>query len=176
MNCKIRNNVFETNSSSSHCLSFTPFDVSKINFNSSDYDYDIYPYTQDEINDPMIITDIKGKLRYFYTTYIQAGRDHSCDNLGIETMRELKKIFPLVTFIDTFPEHTYIIEDAEGLYENFGEERGKIHKWLQNPDLLKQFIVNGKIIIWNRDNWELNEKYHLDYNEQNKYNVIYFTG
>ena len=165
---KIRRSVFETNSSSSHCLSI---EEGNNNIDLSSIKLTITPYTKEEITQPMVIDKLEDKLRYLYTVYLQEyEEDDMVDK--VKLMPTLKEILPNVTFINKGEKYIYVFEDGEYLFSEYGGLE-ELQNWIDNKDKLIQFLKNGKVIFWNRDDEDQNDTYiPIKRND----NVIYFMG
>lgn len=153
---KIRKNVFETNSSSTHSLSIT--DTSPVTEDESKYlehlNLIIEPFSSDEVQHGLIITDIKNKLRYLLTAYYQAGGHDQGE--ASRFMQNLQKIVPCVLFCDNFEPFTYVMEDVEYLFDDYPDI--EIKPWIDDPEKIKQFLLRGEIRYWNRDDEVQNEE------------------
>lgn len=107
---QFRQNVWETNSSSTHSLS-----MSKSNLNTPlnwrnipefQAEYNIYPIEAPAPSYAHYVS-IPEKLSYFFTLYQMT--DGSCKSL----MLKLQELFPNAKFIETFALNTYVLEDGE---------------------------------------------------------------
>lgn len=180
----IRERIFETNSSSIHCLTINKYNELEPDF--SDLIYDITPFRCNElkyfVNE---FTTVKDKLRYLWTIrmlYDESAPkpDYTWDkDLNYNPWEErewvdeftsmLKSIFPNVNFIETevdyLEDYEYLKEDPKMLSEHF----------------IRHLINEGKIVFTERDcdnDWKreiLIENLRIDrYN--NKDNTIWSEG
>jgi len=161
---QIRNNVFETNSSSTHSLSMTNEHISDTELNDLAFEntYIIKPFKSDEVDDIMELHSVKDKLRYFLTLYYQSWDDTpgSCKN---EFMKLLKKIFPNTIFSLEIG-HQYIFEDGEYFFDSYFD-KAECTK-LMDEHILKKFILYGTINFGDRDREEYYDKVnHIRYNK-----------
>lgn len=173
---KIRKDVFETNSSSSHCLSYSNVDKKTVSDNFlKQYADTIYPYNWSDVDKPMIITTLKDKLRYLYTVILQVGLENDCYSKSGKLLNELKSLLPNVTFADDIRDDAYVFEDAEYLLSGWSDHKAEIDKWLGTPHL-KNFLKYGMIVYWDRDcEWQTSE-YEPNYAIMDNSQVIYFMG
>lgn len=154
---QIRRGVFETNSSSTHSLTIwdslelTPEQEKRL----QDCDYTIEPVNSNHMTSDSDVerNDLEGKLTYLWTLLLQADLPQYKFNniLGV-----LQDIVPNVKFVMIPRTTIYIYEDGEYGFYNWEDEPGDIQPWLDNPNLLKAFLINGEIHQWNRD-WEDNK-------------------
>ena len=152
----IRSNVFETNSSSIHCLTIDKYNELEPDF--SDLIYDITPFRNKDLkyfgNE---FTTVEDKLRYLWT--IRMLYDESAPKPDYEYDKDLnynpweerewvdeftsmlKSIFPNVNFIETevdyLEDYEYLREDPKMLNEHF----------------IRHLINEGKIVFTERDYW-----------------------
>ena len=154
---QIRRGVFETNSSSTHSLTIwdslelTPEQEKRLQC----CDYCIEPVNSNHMINEQDIEkdDLEGKLVYLWTILLQADPpDHRFN----EILGVMQDIVPNVKFVITPRTTIYIYEDGEYGFSNWEDEPGEIQLWLNNPKLLKAFLINGEVHQWNRD-WEDNE-------------------
>ena len=154
---QIRRGVFETNSSSTHSLTIwdslelTPEQEKRL----QDCSYCIEPVNSNHMTNEQDIEkdDLEGKLTYLWTLLLQADLPQYKFNniLGI-----IQDVVPNVKFIMIPRVSIYIYEDGEYGFSNWGDAPGDIQPWLNNPNLLKAFLINGEVHQWNRD-WEGND-------------------
>lgn len=153
---KIRMGVFETNSSSTHSLSIK--NTSPITEDEDKYlqrlNLIINPFSSDEVQHGLIITDIKNKLRYLLTAYYQAGGHDQGE--ASRFMRNLQKVVPCVLFCDNFEPYPYVMEDVEYLFDGYPDI--EIKPWIDDTEKIKQFLLRGEIRYWNRDDEVQNEE------------------
>ena len=144
---KIRQNVFETNSSSTHCLA-----IKKDKLDSCiDEDiflkkYDVFAGKSDSIKkniDGEKFIEVQDKLTYLVKIALMCMHsDDSEDemNMAYKLINLLKEIFPNTDFSEvTYEKYDYYYEDGEYLCDNWGEE-APIEKFL-NKDVLKRFFL-----------------------------------
>lgn len=143
---KIRNGVFETNSSSCHVLSMKI--DSPIDKNIFLQKFVVTPFTEKEIreNDLLIFTSVIDKLRYLLTCTLF--EKHSPNS---RVIKFFKKLFPNAIF-KTDVDDWYYIEDSEFLFEKNPEiiiPRSNYKDW--NIEQWKQWFCNGTVVVFNRD-------------------------
>lgn len=160
---KIRRNVFETNSSSTHCLAINRDIQYEIHEDLFLKDYVIKPWS--ELNQPpyldsnnncvdLELKTIEEKLTYFLTMYYQTNysdyMSYDYDN-GSSFIKRLQKLFPNTIFALKCDESGhYILEDGEYLLED--SEYGGLHLLNAMTDnQLKEFMEYGIIYFGNRD-------------------------
>ena len=152
----VREKVFETNSSSIHCLTIDNFNDLEPDF--SDVIYDITPFKSSELKDfGNEFTTTEDKLRYLWTIrmlYDESAPKPDYDwnkDLNYNPWEErewvdeftsiLKSIFPNVNFIETevdyLEDYEYLREDPKMLNEHF----------------IRHLINEGKIVFTERDYW-----------------------
>lgn len=152
----VREKVFETNSSSIHCLTIDNFNDLEPDF--SDVIYDITPFKSSELEDfGNEFTTTEDKLRYLWTIrmlYDESAPKPDYDwnkDLNYNPWEErewvdeftsmLKSIFPNVNFIETevdyLEDYEYLREDPKMLNEHF----------------IRHLINEGKIVFTERDYW-----------------------
>ena len=154
---QIRRGVFETNSSSTHSLTIwdslelTPEQEKRL----QDYNYIIEPVDSNHMTNETDIErdDLEGKLTYLWTILLQADPpDHRFN----EILSVMQDIVPNVKFTMIPRYSKYIYEDGEYGFDAWGDNPGELQPWIDNPNLLKAFLINGEVHQWNRD-WEGNE-------------------
>ena len=161
---QIRYNVFETNSSSTHSLSMTNKYISDTEFDDSVFGktYIVKPFEDDEIDDEMEFHSVEDKLRYFLTLYYQT-LERELDSPCTEFMKLLKNVFPNTVFSLEFGT-TYVFEDGEYFFDNYGYEAECIA--LMDEYTLKKFMLYGTINFGNREREEYSDKInHIRYNK-----------
>lgn len=147
-----RLNTFETNSSSTHSLCIVK------NGNKNKEEDLLKSYTivawdyNDKTENNYIFTSIKDKLTYLYSVFAQTYYGDEEGNIITKWESnplciKLHSLVPNLTFIPT--EHTYTFEDAEWFYSGWDEE-GEYASLLEG-DNLKEFLLNGIICFFNRD-------------------------
>lgn len=149
---QIRRGVFETNSSSTHSLTIwdslelTPEQEKRL----QDCDYTIEPINSNHMTSETDIekNDLEGKLTYLWTLLLQADLPQYKFNniLGV-----IQDVVPNVRFVMIPRVSIYIYEDGEYGFSNWDDAPGDIQPWLDNPNLLKAFLINGEVHQWNRD-------------------------
>ena len=160
---QIRRGVFETNSSSTHSLTIwdslelTPEQEKRL----QDCDYCIKPINSNHMTNESDVerNDLEGKLTYLWTLLLQADLPQYKFNniLGI-----IQDVVPNVKFVMIPRVSIYIYEDGEYGFSNWDDAPGDIQPWLDNPNLLKAFLINGEVHQWNRDEEEAEDKADRD--------------
>lgn len=148
---QIRRGVFETNSSSTHSLTIwestelTPEQEKRLR----ECDYIIEPLISDwDMNESDVERiDLKGKLTYLWTLLLQANLNWYEVN---DIFKVLQSVVPKVKFTVIPRENIYVYEDGGYGFDNWGQP-GELQPWLDNPQLLKAFLINGEVHQWNRD-------------------------
>ena len=170
----IREKVFETNSSSIHCLTINKYNELEPDF--SNVIYDITPFRYNELNGlENEFTTVKDKLRYLWTIrmlYDESAPkpDYDWDkDLNYNPWEErewvdeftsmLKSMFPNVNFIETevdyLEDYEYLREDPKMLNEHF----------------IRHLINEGKIVFTQRDYYNNYEReIFIENLRLNKYN------
>ena len=140
---KVRQGVFETNSSSVHTLTVKKeLNVDDDIFKSTKEI--IYPFTEEEAeslkyNEQLyIFSSIKAKLRYIWTLAIQSHGER-------KAYKMLKEIFPNVEYI--YRPYNYIFEDGEWLFDE--DESDISDKW--TIEQWKKWFVAGDVVVFSRD-------------------------
>lgn len=171
---KIRRNVFETNSSSTHCLAINTGKQYELHEDLFLKDYLIRAWT-DEKNEPpyssgkfgLELKSIEDKLTYFLTMYYQSWYD----NNGKEFLQRLQKLFPNTIFVLKCDNSSdYILEDGEYLFDE--DEAVKLEALSDTQ--LKAFMEYGTIYFGNRDDERFS--YFLDSELNNKHIIVKFSG
>ena len=177
----IRNNTFETNSSSIHSLSIDrDFFGKLIDENLFTKKYIIKPFTRDEVDSEGKYESIEDKLRYFITCYMQASHYTEEDKDYLEQyvkehpfFAKLFEIFPNLHIQWELCVYDYIYEDCEYLFDSYDSEYGEIIE-LADTQILKHFMQYGVINFADRDrNWDDPLLTQLREYEHNK--TKYFT-
>lgn len=144
---QIRKSVFETNSSSTHSLTLNnTLNLAKQDYLEFEKPYIIRIFKREEISDWELFTSIEDKLRYLLTAYHQSWQKEG------EFMERIQKLFPNTTFCLDF-HCPYIFEDIEYLFDD-AEELSKLNSL--TDDELMNFMINGSIYYYNRDNEDYN--------------------
>lgn len=155
---QIRRNVFETNSSSTHSLTIWESTelTSEQEKRLKECDYIIEPIDSNWCTNESDIerTDLKGKLTYLWTLLLQADLQWYKMNSILEV---LHNIVPKVKFTVVPRESIYVYEDGDYGFDNWGKP-GEIQPWLDNPQLLKAFLINGEVHQWDRDREDAKDK------------------
>ena len=169
----IRRNVFETNSSSTHCLALNREQTYEIHEDLFLKDYLIKAWSEN--NEPpyssskfeLELKSIEDKLTYFLTMYYQSWYD---DN-GKEFLQRLQKLFPNTLFVLKCDDSSnYILEDGEYLFDS--DEIVKLEALSDTQ--LKAFMEYGTIYFGNRDDERFSD--FLDYELNNKHIIVKFSG
>lgn len=159
---QVRRGVFETNSSSTHSLTIwestelTPEQEKRLR----ECDYIIEPINSDWCTNENDVerADLKGKLIYLWTLLLQADLQWYEMNSILEV---LHNVVPKVKFTIVPRESIYVYEDGDYGFDNWGKP-GEIQPWLDNPQLLKAFLINGEVHQWNRDREDAEDKSDRD--------------
>mgnify|MGYP003317976794 CR=1 FL=1 len=161
---KIRNNCFETNSSSTHALCLD------VRNNYPKYTMEhleaftdvIYPFSPEEaskFNDPHVFYELKDKIRYFWTIFIREALGNSSEEQ--EFMCKLQTILPQASFAYKFPhyeEHVWYrdnaayMEDAEYVLRYDKYNKDSVTSWPIGE--LEAFLLNGVIVFGDRDRYD----------------------
>ena len=168
---QIRKNVFETNSSSTHCL------VIRKDKLDSDIDediflkkYDVFAGKSESIKkniDGEKFIEVQDKLTYLVKIALMCM--HSPDEgdevkSAYELVNILKKIFPNTDFSDvTYEKYDYYYEDGEYLCDSWREE-APIEKFL-DIDILKRFFLYGTAYFGNRDDEEYDDFLYCNFKD-----------
>ena len=169
----IRRNVFETNSSSTHCLALNREQTYEIHEDLFLKDYLIKAWSEN--NEPpyssskfeLELKSIEDKLTYFLTMYYQSWYD---DN-GKEFLQRLQKLFPNTLFVLKCDDSSnYILEDGEYLFDE--DEIVKLEALSDTQ--LKAFMEYGTIYFGSRDDERFSD--FLDYELNNKHIIVKFSG
>lgn len=173
---QIRKNVFETNSSSTHCLTINrdmQYEIHEDLFlkeyiiKSWSGDYQPPYLNSSKCNCELELKTIEDKLTYFLTMYYQSWYD---DN-GKEFLQRLQKLFPNTIFVLKFDDSSsYILEDGEYLFDE--DEAVKLEALSDNQ--LKAFMEYGIIYFGSRDDERFSD--FLDYELNNKNIIVKFSG
>lgn len=166
---QVRRSVFETNSSSTHSL--TIWDSLELTSEQEkrlqDCSYCIEPVTSNHLTNEQDIEkdDLEGKLIYLWTLLLQANLpQYKFDSI----LGTIQAVVPSVKFVMIPGVSIYAYEDGEYGFDEFDSDNpGELQPWLDNPNLLKAFLINGEVHQWNRDREEIN-----DINSYLKYNAL----
>lgn len=161
----VRQNTFETNSSSTHAFAI---DCKEESFKYTDEHLEaftelIYPFTNDELSmfgDPVIFTDLKDKVRYFWTVFVRECSTE--DDSAYVFMGKLQKLLPQASFCLKFEPYTgnsyyghftavstvAYLEDAN--YVMSDDHGDDITMW--DIETLKKLLLEGVIVFGDRDN------------------------
>ena len=185
----IRRNIFETNSSSTHCLTL-----------NSDQDYEVHeelflkeyiikpwsdinepPYVKTKVNSEnaaydLKLTSIEDKLTYFLTVYYQANYSDymSSGDIGSEFLQRLQKLFPNTVFaLKCDDSNRYILEDGEYLFDtsDYGEAKSLM---ALTDDQLKTFMEYGVIYFGDRNYGPYSD--FIYYSLNSKHILVKFSG
>lgn len=161
---KYRRGCFETNSSSTHAF---VIDTRKESFKYTNDHFEafteiILPYTSEECSkwdDPVILTDLKDKVRYFWTIFLKDNFGEA-DESALQFMGRLQKILPQAIFAYKFPPYNgqfnyhYIpdeivayLEDSNYVLNDTYDE--DISNW--SEETLREFLAEGALIFGDRD-------------------------
>ena len=183
---KIRRNVFETNSSSTHCLAINRDEKYEVHDDLFLKEYVIKPWS--DLNQPPYLSSIRckyelelktieEKLTYFLTMYYQSNysdyMSNDYDN-GSSFIKRLQKIFPNTVFALKCDESShYVLEDGEYLLED--DEYGELHLLNAMTDTqLKEFMEYGVIYFGDRDMEAYSD--FLEYELDEKHILVKFSG
>ena len=168
---QIRKNVFETNSSSTHCLVIRKDKLdSDINEDIFLKKYDVFAGKSEAIKkniDGEKFIEVQDKLTYLVKIALMCM--HSTDeedegNPAYELINILKEIFPNTDFSEvTYEKYDYYYEDGEYLCDNWGEE-APIEKFL-DVDILKRFFLYGTAYFGNRDDEEYDDFLYCNFKD-----------
>lgn len=143
---KIRNSVFETNSSSVHSLSFKKAD--KINEELFNITTTITAFTDkdfDGYQTLFVFKTLEEKLRYIWTLAVRENND-----VGANLLKEL---FLNVTFVKpTDPFDTYYFEDSDWLFYKGSLGAPEADKW--TLEQWKKWFSSGTVVIYSRDEYD----------------------
>lgn len=142
----IRQNTFETNSSSIHCLVVSK-DVQPRDF--SDLKLTITPYKRGEVGEWMQFKTIEEKLRYLWTIRCKADEYSGYEDSVDELTSMLKAVFSNCNFLDMDYEVEYL-EDFEYLFDNI---------LLYDENFIRRLVSEGSIDFTTRDGDYSNWKY-----------------
>ena len=169
----IRRNVFETNSSSTHCLTLDREQKYEVHEDLFLKDYIIRPWSEN--NEPpytsgkfeLELNSIEDKLIYFLTMYYQS---YYCDG-GNEFLQKLQKLFPNTIFVlKCDGSSNYVLEDGDYLFDE--DEIVKLESLTDNQ--LKAFMEYGTIYFGSRDDESYSD--FLDNELNNKHIIVKFSG
>ena len=143
---KIRNAVFETNSSSVHSLSFKKSD--EINEELFNITTTINVFTEADFEEDQtlfIFKTLKEKLRYIWTIAVREDSSIGADLLI--------KLFPNVTFVKPDdPFDTYYFEDSDWLFYKSSFDVPEADKWTLAQ--WKKWFSSGMAIVYSRDEYD----------------------
>ena len=142
----IRQNTFETNSSSIHCLVVSKNAQLK---DFSDVNLTITPYKRGEVGEWMQFKTIEEKLRYLWTIRCKADEYSGYEDSVDELTSLLKAVFPNCNFLDMDYEVEYL-EDFEYLFDNI---------LLYDENFIRGLVSEGSIDFTTRDRDYSNWKY-----------------
>jgi hypothetical protein len=183
---KIRRNVFETNSSSTHCLAINRDVQYEIHEDLFLKEYVIKPWSENyqppylnssRCKYDLELKTIEEKLTYFLTMYYQSNYSDyfasDWDN-GSSFIKRLQKIFPNTVFALKCDESShYVLEDGEYLFDE--GRYGELHLLTALTDIqLKEFMEYGVIYFGDRDQESYSD--FLDYELNNKHIIVKFSG
>lgn len=160
-----RRGVFETNSSSTHALCLRKenerldLKIESIDWN---FEYYIEPFSPEEYSawsDPMILSTIKDKLRYFWTIYNNLYLDDEVAGSGCsEWMRKIQSWMPNVKWVIQFNTN---LDDDWGLYKRgvyledydyvMMDEDEALIDHISDEDSFKNFMLHGVVVFGDRD-------------------------
>lgn len=156
----IRRSVFETNSSSTHCLSVLKSKMEQpIHEELFTKAYMFAPFSSSDAitrEDYGEMKTFEDRVRFLCTMVVQGSQYE----YRVAFLEQLKRIFPNSLFqidlsldSDGFCPMSYIFEDLEYFMEDFEwrSEKAQINKLLENDDLLKHIIEYGEIRFASRD-------------------------
>jgi hypothetical protein len=183
---KIRRNVFETNSSSTHCLAINRDIQHEIHEDLFLKEYVIKPWS--ELNQPPYLSSIRckyelelktieEKLTYFLTMYYQLNYSDYMSNewdCGSSFIKRLQKLFPNAVFALKCDDSShYVLEDGEYLLDE--GKYGELHILNAMTDTqLKEFMEYGVIYFGDRDQESYTD--FLDYELDKKHILVKFSG
>lgn len=167
-----RNNIFETNSSSTHCLLLDKFS-NKTNleqcyndFLKENYTINITSYTPSTYttvcNNPLDI------ITYLYAVYFQSKNSDETYECGDLLIKYLTQLFPNVSA--NISANGYFYEDCEYLITD-----GELKPFLESEQKFLAFVFYGIVIFYDRD-----VEYYCDlvdeYCYSGNYDYIKVTG
>ena len=170
---KIRRNVFETNSSSTHCIALNNDQTYEIHEDLflKEYlikawsDLNVPPYSSGKFE--LELKSIEEKLTYFLTMYYQSYYETG----GKEFLQRLQKLFPNTIFVLKCDDSSnYVLEDGEYLFDS--DEIVKLE--VLSDTQLKAFMEYGTIYFGSRDDERFSD--FLDYELNNKHIIVKFSG
>lgn len=160
---KIRKRCFETNSSSTHAFVLdTDSEATKYaDAHLEAFTECIFPYSKEEVmewSDPVILSDLKDKVRYMWTVYL-----YHCDRFGgdraLELMSRLQQLLPQAVFCMQFPhggadskwDVLPYLEDSDYVMTDYYAD--DMTAW--SDTTLKEFLCEGVIIFGDRDRLDI---------------------
>ena len=180
---KIRQNVFETNSSSTHCLVIRK-DKLDLGINEDIFlkKYDVFAGKSEPIKkniDGEKFIEVQDKLTYLVKIALMCM--HSADaedemNTAYRLINLLKEIFPNTDFSDvTYEKYDYYYEDGDYLCDSWRED-APIEKLL-DKDILKRFFLYGIAYFGNRDDEDYSDFLQYKYlNNKDDYLLVECSG
>ena len=180
---KIRQNVFETNSSSTHCLVIRKDNLdSDINEDIFLKKYDVFAGKSEPIKkniDGEKFIEVQDKLTYLVKITLMCM--HSADsedemNAAYRLINLLKEIFPNTDFSEViYEKYDYYYEDGDYLCDSWRED-APIEKFL-DKDILKRFFLYGIAYFGNRDDEDYSDFLQYEYlNNKNDYLLVECSG
>jgi len=172
---QIRKNVFETNSSSTHCLVIRHQNlISEIDEDIFLKKYDVFAGKSNQIRknvDGEKFMTVQDKLTYLVKIALMCMHSYDDEEWYEEEMKPayrlvnlLKEIFPNTDFSEvTSDKYDYYYEDGEYLCESWREE-APIEKLL-NKDTLKRFFQYGTAYFGNRDDEEYDDFLYYNFKD-----------
>lgn len=157
---KIRPNCFETNSSSTHAfvIDTSPEATRYTKDHFEAFTELIFPFSREEVSnwdDPHLLTDLKDKVRYFWTIYLYHNFSDA-DDKATNFMKKLQSILPQAIFCLQFPEPngSYLLYDylpylEDGDYVLNHSEGDNLVTWTITQ--IESLLADGVIIFGDRD-------------------------
>ena len=155
---QIRNNTFETNSSSTHAFAYQK--NKKLDIDFENYEANITPFLADEkITIPIhAFESVEDKLRYFYTQYRWYWKpdDEYWYNYTAlyNFMQLIFEIFPKVKFNLDEPCQTgelLYLEDADCIFDDYWNDPEDLYNQIKDAEAMKKFFNEGIIYFGSRD-------------------------
>ena len=161
---QIRHNVFETNSSSTHALCLdTENNFPKYTQEHLDAFTDVVlPFSDNIFHEPHIFSDLKDKIRYFWTIWIKKASYGEDTELFQKFIGKLQSLVPQATFAYKFPhcsddttwytigQNAVYMEDSDYVFDE--EDTDGILFW--PTERIREFLLTGVIVFGNRDNYD----------------------
>lgn len=180
---KIRKDVFETNSSSTHCLVIKK-DKLDLDINEDIFlkKYDVFAGKSEPIKkniDGEKFIEVQDKLTYLVKIALMCMHsDDSEDemNAAYRLINLLKEIFHNTDFSEvTYEKYDYYYEDGDYLCDSWRED-APIEKFL-DKDVLKRFFLYGIAYFGNRDNEDYSDFLQYEYlNKKDDYLLVECSG